>query len=104
MKKVIALVLAVIASLSVFAIPVCAQDTADDVVTTAAAVDGDAVTTEEKNVTFFDFFDLMYDGAREIMRILHDFVGEAFALLRQACPICDEVHEVGVYIHAAANR
>ncbi len=101
MKKVIALILAVIASLSVFAIPVCAQETADAVVTTTAAAD-DTVTVVEKDVTFFDFFDLMYDAVREAMRILHDFVGEAFALLRQACPICDEVHKVGVYIHSAA--
>lgn len=100
MKKIIALFLAIVMSLSVLAVPAFAEET------TAADAAGVVETVDEssknasnatKDVTAFDFFDLMVDAMYEVRRILHEFIGKTYAIFNQVCPVCDEVHKVGSY-------
>lgn len=98
MKKIIAMLLAIVMTLSVFAVPVSAQE----ITGAGTTVTGEVAEETEKSDTqrYSEVDDVVYtvttmmNALFELIKVFHQFMGDIYALFGKPCPLCNKTHKI----------
>lgn len=98
MKKVLAIVLAVLVAFSAMVIPACAVDAEEPAANEfAGIVDSvDGIYGELKEGEYETALDSAFALIEDLYNLVHNLIGSILAVAGKECGVCGEVHAVAV--------